>query len=200
MPLRLIRATVAAVSVPVTVKMRLGWDEDEPQRSRIGSHRGSRRRPPGDRAWTHTQPVLQGRRRLGAVRRGARAVVRFPWWSTAIVRAQPTHGACWRTSGADAVMIGRACGWTALDRRAISPTNLLGVAPEARPASWQFRSRARPLRHPCFERSGATRACGMPASTWPAYAERAVGTVACRCLAARRSSCSDDPDEVLRAA
>ena len=40
---RLIEATVAAVNVPVTLKMRLGWDERSLQRAGVGAPRRGRR-------------------------------------------------------------------------------------------------------------------------------------------------------------
>ena len=40
----IIDATVKAVGVPVTLKMRMGWDHAQPQRARARAHRrGSRR-------------------------------------------------------------------------------------------------------------------------------------------------------------
>ena len=67
--LTLIEATVGAVTVPVTLKMRLGWDDrsiNAPELARRGAGRG---RAPDHGAWTHALPVLQRPRRLG---RGAR--------------------------------------------------------------------------------------------------------------------------------
>jgi tRNA-dihydrouridine synthase B len=41
----IIEACVKAVDVPVTLKMRMGWDHRQPQRARTGAHRrGSRRK------------------------------------------------------------------------------------------------------------------------------------------------------------
>ena len=64
--LTLIEATVGAVAVPVTLKMRLGWDDDSHQCAGARAPRRSRRRPADHRAWPHALPVLQGRGRLGA--------------------------------------------------------------------------------------------------------------------------------------
>ena len=69
---RIVAAMVKAVSIPVTVKMRKGWDDDEanaPERGAAG--RGRRRR--GDRrARPHRQTVLLRLGRLGLRARGRR--------------------------------------------------------------------------------------------------------------------------------
>ena len=67
--LTLIEATVGAVAVPVTLKMRLGWDDRIDQCARARPARGGRRRPHDQRAWPHALPVLHRHGRLG---RGAR--------------------------------------------------------------------------------------------------------------------------------
>ena len=67
--LRLIEAVVGAVEVPVTVKMRLGWDAgsiNAPEIARRAEAAGVR---DGDGARPHPLPVLRRRRRLGAVAR-----------------------------------------------------------------------------------------------------------------------------------
>ena len=67
--LTLIEATVGAVAVPVTLKMRLGWDDrsiNAPELARRAEAAGVRMIT---RAWPHALPVLQGHGRLG---RGAR--------------------------------------------------------------------------------------------------------------------------------
>ncbi len=68
--LRLIEAVVGAVRVPVTLKMRLGWDHDQLQRARDRPAGRSRRGAAGDGAWPHPLPVLSGCRRLGGDPRG----------------------------------------------------------------------------------------------------------------------------------
>ena len=56
--LTLIEATVAAVSVPVTLKMRLGWDAASINAPELGAPRASGRRPDDHRARPHPLPVL----------------------------------------------------------------------------------------------------------------------------------------------
>jgi len=105
---RLIRATVAAVSVPVTVKMRLGFDRsrrDAPELARRAEAEGAR------------LVTVHGRTRCQRYRGAA------DWAAIADVKAAATipvvaNGDCTgpedavrmrAASGADAVMIGRAC-------------------------------------------------------------------------------------------
>ena len=104
---RLIEAVVGAVGVPVTLKMRLGWDRREPQRAGAGAARRGRRRGADHRARAHALPVLQGQRRLGlrAPREGGRAHPRRRQrrHRRSRERAKPRSTA----SGADGVMVGR---------------------------------------------------------------------------------------------
>jgi tRNA-dihydrouridine synthase B len=53
--LRLIEATVGAVSIPVTLKMRLGWDD---HRAATRQNRRKRRDRARHGAWPHALPVL----------------------------------------------------------------------------------------------------------------------------------------------
>ncbi len=70
--LRLIEATIAAVKVPVTLKMRLGWDERSLNAPELARRARGRGRADDFGARPHALPVLQGRCRLerGARRQG----------------------------------------------------------------------------------------------------------------------------------
>ena len=94
--LRLIDATVGAVSVPVTLKMRLGWDHQFDQRAGTGAARGSGRRQADHRARPHALPVLQGAG--GLERRFARSGMRSRsrWSSTATSCRSRMRARRWR--------------------------------------------------------------------------------------------------------
>jgi tRNA-dihydrouridine synthase B len=101
----LVAAAVDAVDVPVTVKMRLGWDDD----SRNAADIAARAEAPGPRRHRprpHPLPVLQGRGRLERGRGGQGGGL-----VPVIVNGDIVDGASARAaldaSGADAVMIGR---------------------------------------------------------------------------------------------
>ncbi len=55
---QLVSTAVAATSVPVTVKMRLGWDDASLNAPRSGPHGRRRGRPHDHCARPHTKPVL----------------------------------------------------------------------------------------------------------------------------------------------
>ena len=62
---KILEATVKAVKLPVTLKMRTGWDFDQPQRAQPRAHRRAVRHPDADRARPHALPVLRRPCRLG---------------------------------------------------------------------------------------------------------------------------------------
>ena len=62
--LRIVEATVEAATVPVTLKMRLGWDDASLNAADLARTRRGCRRPARHRARPHALPVLQGRGRL----------------------------------------------------------------------------------------------------------------------------------------
>ncbi len=66
----LIEATVAAVRVPVTLKMRLGWDHANINAPELARRAESRRRSHDHRAWPHPLPILYRRGRLAGGARG----------------------------------------------------------------------------------------------------------------------------------
>ena len=105
--LTLIDATVGAVSVPVTLKMRLGWDDASRNAPELARRAEAAGVAAHHRAWPHALPVLQGlgrlgrgpRRQAGGVDSGRRQRRRDELRrgaSTALAQ-----------SGADAVMVGR---------------------------------------------------------------------------------------------
>ena len=105
--LSLIEATVAAVSVPVTVKMRLGWDENSLNAPEIAR----RAVDAGAQAITvHGRTRMQfyeGRADWDAIR-AVREVVSVPLIANGDVDTSEDALEILRRSGADAVMVGRA--------------------------------------------------------------------------------------------
>ena len=90
--LSLIAAVVQAVKIPVTLKMRLGWDQRSRNAAELGATRRSCRRAAHHRAWAHALPVLQGQRRLGRGARGEETPSPSRSSSTA-TSIQPRRGA-----------------------------------------------------------------------------------------------------------
>ena len=105
--LSLIEATVKAVTVPVTLKMRLGWDHDSLNAPEIAA----RAEAAGVRMIT-----IHGRTRMQFYKGSAdwdaiarvREVVNVPLIANGDVTSRADIAECLRRSGADAVMIGRA--------------------------------------------------------------------------------------------
>ena len=103
----LVEATVAATDLPVTLKMRLGWDHDSLNAPELAA----RAEDAGIRLVTvHGRTRCQfykGRADWNAVRR-VRAATRLPLVINGDIRDGESAAAAIRASGADAVMIGRA--------------------------------------------------------------------------------------------
>lgn len=104
---RLVAATVRAVSVPVTVKMRLGWDDG----TRNAAELARRAEAVGARAVTvhgrTRQQLYKGRADWAAIAAVVRAV-RIPVIANGDVGSLAEARRCLSASGAAAVMIGRA--------------------------------------------------------------------------------------------
>ncbi|WP_083469465.1 tRNA dihydrouridine synthase DusB [Methylobacterium variabile] len=104
---RLLAAVRAAVAVPVTVKMRLGWDDatrNAPDLARRAERLGYAAVTVHGRT---RQQFYTGRADWAAIRAVARAVT-IPVVANGDVASLEDARACLRESGADAVMIGRA--------------------------------------------------------------------------------------------
>jgi len=105
--LELIEATVKAVSVPVTLKMRLGWDHDTLNAPLIAA----RAQAAGVQMITiHGRTRMQfytGNADWDAIAR-VRDAVTIPLIANGDVSSRADIAECLRRSGADAVMIGRA--------------------------------------------------------------------------------------------
>ncbi|WP_186421199.1 tRNA dihydrouridine synthase DusB [Bosea sp. CS1GBMeth4] len=103
----LIEAVVAAVSVPVTVKMRLGWDDS----SRNAPELARRAVAAGAAAITvhgrTRQQFYKGRADWAAIR-PVRAEGAFPLIANGDIATPAQAASCLEQSGADYVMIGRA--------------------------------------------------------------------------------------------
>ncbi|MGJ3264925.1 MAG: tRNA dihydrouridine synthase DusB [Salinarimonas sp.] len=103
----LIEATVAAVSVPVTVKMRLGWDDaarNAPELARRAEVAGARAVTVHGRT---RQQFYKGVADWDAIR-AVRLATMLPLVANGDVATLDDARACLVRSGADAVMIGRA--------------------------------------------------------------------------------------------
>ena len=105
--LDLIKATVKAVSVPVTLKMRLGWDHDNLNAPLIAA----RAEAAGVQMITvHGRTRMQfytGVADWDAIAR-VREAISIPLIANGDVSARSDIAECLRRSGADAVMVGRA--------------------------------------------------------------------------------------------
>ena len=105
--LRLIEATVNAVQVPVTLKMRLGWDENNinaPQIARRAQDAGVQMVTVHGRTRSQFYKGRADWRAIAAVR----AELSIPLVANGDVEIAEDMEAIRRVSGADAVMIGRA--------------------------------------------------------------------------------------------
>ena len=105
--LDLIEATVKAVSVPVTLKMRLGWDDDNHNAPLIAT----RAEAAGVRMITvHGRTRMQfyeGVANWDAIAR-VRDAITVPLVANGDIVSRAAIAECLRRSGADAVMVGRA--------------------------------------------------------------------------------------------
>ena len=134
----IIAGVVKAVSAPVTLKMRMGWDHRLPERARSGAHRRGSGRQDDHRPRSHPQPDVQGHCGLGLHPHGEGCGVRSRdrQWRHLLGRGcrcgartigrgrRHDRPRCLRPSvaaraGDDVAVVGRARA-RSLDRRAIS--------------------------------------------------------------------------------
>ena len=129
----------ARSSVPVTLKMRLGWDDRSHQRAGAGAPRRAGRRPPDHRAWPHPLPVLQGHAPTGRRCAPSRTRSRSRSSSTATSRSFDGRrcGACGlrRRRGDDRARRAGPAVAARPDRRAISRAARREASRRLRPSS-----------------------------------------------------------------
>lgn len=105
---RLVEATVAATTRPVTVKMRLGWDElslNAPELARRAVEAGAQVITVHGRT---RQQFYKGTASWNAIRAVRNAVPAVPLVANGDIRTGTDASTCIAQSGADAVMVGRA--------------------------------------------------------------------------------------------
>ena len=152
---RILEATVKAVDLPVTLKMRTGWDDRNRNAPRAGADRRSLRHPHDHGAWPHPLPVLRRQRRLALHPRGQGGGVDPGHRQRRHQHASTTPTGRSPKCGADGVMIGRGCygrPWFVAPGHRVAAQSPAAARPAARKRNTRsccehYDDDAEPLRH-----------------------------------------------------
>ena len=124
-------AVVAAVEVPVTLKIRTGWSRADAQCARSRAHRRGLRHPGFDDAWAHARRPLLGSAEYETIR-AVKSAVSIPVIANGDIDSAKKAKMVMDFTAADAIMVGRIRAAASVD---FQPDRAVSEQPEIRPTN-----------------------------------------------------------------